>query len=173
VVVLWVRSHRDGGSSFPRQPSPASTYLHSLRGVLRLRVCDRAHPETRSAAGMAVYRPLADEYELRAAAPAEGGLFERGLVHAVTRTDVRGRPSYPRELVPFWSVSIRHGHVLLITGALPVCWLVSVAWRQRQHREQHDRIRRGLCPACGYDLRVSPDRCPECGVMTRTAATAA
>jgi hypothetical protein len=37
------------------------------------------------------------------------------------------------------------------------------AWRRRR------RVRRGLCPACGYDLRASPGKCPECGAEARVS----
>jgi hypothetical protein len=55
-------------------------------------------------------------------------------------------------------------HWALTAGAaaLPTAWLVAQVRRLAVRRR---RSLRGLCPACGYDLRASPDRCPECGTV--------
>lgn len=59
--------------------------------------------------------------------------------------------------VPYW---------LLIAPWLiiPACWALS--WSGSRRREAA-----GLCSYCGYDLRATPDRCPECGRVTIPPAT--
>jgi len=58
---------------------------------------------------------------------------------------------------PYWSV-------VLLTAVAPVRWILSRTRRAR-------RTRRGLCPACAYDLRATPGRCPECGAVPADAVS--
>jgi hypothetical protein len=53
-------------------------------------------------------------------------------------------------------VGIRHWALVLSFAVLPA-YRWRAAWRRRVRRQT------GLCPSCGYDLRATPDRCPECG----------
>jgi hypothetical protein len=59
------------------------------------------------------------------------------------------------------------GAAAVVFGALPSLWL------KRFVKERHERrcSPRGTCIRCGYDLRASKDRCPECGTsIPMTAA---
>ena len=60
---------------------------------------------------------------------------------------------------PAWLLTV-------ILAVLPAAWGLG-AYRRRR------RKRMGLCSVCGYDLRASPDRCPECGTVVRAGRAAA
>jgi hypothetical protein len=53
-------------------------------------------------------------------------------------------------IVPIW--------VLIVACAGLTYW----AWRRAREGERQ-RMLVGHCMACGYDLRATPARCPECG----------
>ena len=46
------------------------------------------------------------------------------------------------------------------TAALPVA---TATWTARRALITRRRRKTGFCSRCGYDLRASPGRCPECG----------
>ena len=62
-----------------------------------------------------------------------------------------------------------HAHAFAATVMLPVLW-AAVYGRSRVRSWRRVRMALvGLCPRCGYDLRASPERCPECGATNPAA----
>ena len=99
---------------------------------------------------------------LRSASVREGWFVEqRAQSEAVVRSQ------------PVWSGAGFEYHRIELTGALAIrslgvpYWFLCacaamtlfVAWRRRRRA----RRRPGTCARCGYDLRESRERCPECG----------
>ena len=57
--------------------------------------------------------------------------------------------------------------LVLMTAVLPAIYLARYALQGRRGRRR--RIA-GLCSRCGYDLRATPGRCPECGAAVTVTA---
>ncbi len=173
VVALWARSHRVRDAVVVRRGVPPAqrwdqTQFVSHGGVVawvRRRESDAraAAPDEWRA------RPYPREREYP-----EGGAAE-WVAKPATPTDPadhllanrlgfrwapRPRPNMFGAPVDRSSVAVPHWLPALLLAAWPAG---SAAARLLAKRRARRRRARGLCPACGYDWRETPGRCPECG----------
>ena len=72
----------------------------------------------------------------------------------------RGRPLPVRTEVP---LVVGAQQLILPYWALVLAGLPAPLWWMWRNRRAVRYARQGRCAGCGYDLRASPERCPECG----------
>jgi len=156
---LWVQSHRGVGSArwrdLGRNAGALVRHYAEARwegGELHLHCGDETWRDPGEGAVVAS-APGAGGFSLRPSSytrfAADRPAWE-SLGFGFGRSSV-GRMAYShrgwRVTVPFWAI-------VLGTCALPAA---------RLRRKWRGRGAFGLCAWCGYDLRATPERCPECG----------
>jgi hypothetical protein len=175
TLALWVRSYRHHDQlAIYKQTRLAGEF----RGNIRLRTTQIRS----SAGGLGVFtwtQLHTDEHP--ASTPPHA-------VHA-SWEDMRVRPDHPWTAPLFWGpgtrarrwgIGVQH-HTYPITTSPPFnthrttvvlpYWAISLPLATPlllitlRAARRHHRLARQKCPTCAYDLRATPDRCPECGTL--------
>jgi hypothetical protein len=163
TVALWVRSHGPADLVWWRRHGTNYQVESIDGGVIVMRIETLIHDPapgeqmippahaTRNGAGGRFFTRLL---------PAEGGWCQtRGGAFTVPRRTFGFQYAPVGDGSIIRLLRIPHAAFLSVTAFLPIVYFARAL---RATYRRRSRIG-GLCPICGYDLRATPDRCPECG----------
>ena len=174
VVALWMHSYRASSSldyTAGRNEYGASTFpggLHFSRSF---------HPQVQS------YMRDGWSFQSHPYGPGRLGSFNVTRVpeqidwshwgFGARHSEMSPDPGYPGAIVDrtpgrpllfaVWTLSLPCWFLVLVTLVLPAAW-VARAIRSHRRRTWY------RCLSCGYDLRATPDKCPECGTPARESS---
>ena len=159
VCALWVRSCQAydlitfrfaGGSAELGTPTgrlnvtwASGPYFRAHRRVL---------PPTGGMSAGEFFRPRRDVYTWASGKPHEYSWLGFYVEPTYEQPAFGASPAYR-----FTSVGVPYYALCVLTAVLPA-WQGWLALRRR-------RTLQGTCRTCGYDLRATPERCPECGTV--------
>jgi hypothetical protein len=175
AVGLWVRSHwiaetygRETANA-PGGPRWGWT-LSSSGGILRFELWRRQISNSMADPGASGYfqgpfDSSRDDAAERAYLASLGAVQFLGFAFARYDMDPLGgrsvnpgAPPQPVATQRVWIVHLCDWAIALVSAVLPALYVRRACLRRRSRRA-------GRCRGCGYDLRASPDRCPECGLV--------
>jgi hypothetical protein len=155
ACVLWVRSYWVNDTyrwvQRPRDPAVAScAQITSVSGVIVVGRFSVTYfgPDAATRAANHRFQPLGWRTEPAILTGWWANLLPHRLTDGRTGRTTRVASTYFQ--LPYWMPALL---LLLIAAIRPALYLRSSL------RRRHGN----LCLRCGYDLRATPDRCPECG----------
>jgi hypothetical protein len=164
MVALWVRSYWVGDNL--ERYNTTRTYFGSALGRLGITVVHPRKWDTFTGDGTWHLRhPLLRQgFSLDVPAPPYARRAWRVLGFGYADVGFDPNPHFGSENSPYQQVVIPHWFVVLMTAVAPA-WC---GWRM--FRSAWRKSRPGTCAVCGYDLRATPERCPECGTAVAQRA---